>query len=260
MFNFKEKWASVKSNGMIAATFLMLAGSFFGIFGVAFIGGALEHLFQNLLPIKWLNTISARGIQLGFALFSFSYVCRCSGREAFSSENLRAWAHKSLNITDFVWVVAGFLMMGASGFLFQEVSGFLNLSDPSVGAGSVSNQLEATLTMAGASSFLVAFIIPALMEESFYRGVVQERLSQDYGSVTTILGSAFLFGLSHMLFSMLSGNSLSAGIAALLSTGLGGLFGFVIPYYKTRNLLVVALIHAIGWTSFEPVQMLVSAI
>jgi membrane protease YdiL (CAAX protease family) len=259
MFNLSDRLAYIRSNDIVIASFLMLTGSLAGILGVIFASGFLEAFLQSYIPEKWLNTVSARGVQFGFGLFSASYFYYVNGKEAFCFKKLRSWIRSSLNKRDFLWVIAGFLMMGVVGVVFQEISSLLNLPHGSAGH-EIENQLEASLSLAGVSSFLIAFIVPAFVEESFYRGVVQEKLSENYGALVTVLTSAFLFGLSHMIFSIISGSSVAVGFTGLLSTGIGGLFGFVIPYYKTKNLLVVALIHALGWTAFEPVQILISTL
>ena len=77
--------------------------------------------------------------------------------------------------------------------------------------------------------FLSTAIIPAVVEEILFRGVVLSNLLP-YGKTTAIVGSAVLFGLMH-------GNILQF----LYTTLLGVVIGYI--YVQTRSIWVCMLIH-----------------
>ena len=85
------------------------------------------------------------------------------------------------------------------------------------------------------------FLIVAPVEELIFRGVMQRYLQDYYHPVVSIGISSVLFAGAHVAV-------LDGGISGILSYILlvgtiGGIFGYM--YYKTRNLIVPMLLHAI---------------
>ncbi len=84
------------------------------------------------------------------------------------------------------------------------------------------------------TSFLIRVVVlvlfPSLCEEVLFRGVIANRLAQNYSEVRAVILSAVLFGISHL--------SLGQIIPAFLG---GLLYGFV--YLRTRNIFYSILLH-----------------
>jgi hypothetical protein len=92
------------------------------------------------------------------------------------------------------------------------------------------------LALAVLSVFLIA---PA--EELLFRGVIQGRLRQTFGPLTSILGASTLFGLMHVL--NFTGSVLESVAAAAVIGIVSLLWGYL--YERTRNLLVPILVHGV---------------
>ncbi|MBO4247820.1 CPBP family intramembrane metalloprotease [Halomicrobium sp. IBSBa] len=96
--------------------------------------------------------------------------------------------------------------------------------------------------------FLGLYLLPALVEEQFVRGIVQGRLGERFHPALEVVLGAALFALMHGLYGL-------GGGPEFLATYLIVLFGqglvFCLTYERTRNLLVVALIHALSWTAVD---------
>ena len=90
----------------------------------------------------------------------------------------------------------------------------------------------------GLAALSVVLVAPA--EEFLFRGVVQGRLRQSFGSVGAVVGSSLLFGSVHLANYTGSIGPIVAG--ALLIAGTGSVLGTI--YERTRNLVVPIAAHA----------------
>ncbi|MDS0259797.1 CPBP family intramembrane metalloprotease [Haloarcula sp. S1CR25-12] len=92
--------------------------------------------------------------------------------------------------------------------------------------------------------FLGLYLVPALVEEQFVRGIVQGKLRDTFHPASEVVLGAALFSLLHGLYGVARGPEfLAAYLFVLFGQGLA----FCLTYQRTRNLFVVALVHAISW-------------
>lgn len=103
-------------------------------------------------------------------------------------------------------------------------------------------------------NIFLATIAIGIVEEITFRGLVFGGLLQKFGNAKkSIILAAFLsgllFGVMHVLGSILNGEvtSMTTAAMAVLKTLQAGIFGIVLAfiYYKTRNIYAVAVLHAL---------------
>jgi membrane protease YdiL (CAAX protease family) len=87
----------------------------------------------------------------------------------------------------------------------------------------------------------LSVVVVAPVEEFVFRGVVQGRLRQRFGSVAAIVGASLLFGSLHL--GNYSGNPAAIVAGALMIAAIGTVFGAL--YELTDNLAVPVLAHAV---------------
>ncbi|MFP8955779.1 CPBP family intramembrane glutamic endopeptidase [Natrialbaceae archaeon A-CW3] len=87
----------------------------------------------------------------------------------------------------------------------------------------------------------LSIVLVAPAEEFLFRGVIQGRLRQSFGSVGAVLGSSLLFGMMHL--PNYTGSLAEILMGGLLITIVGVVFGALYEY--TENLTVPIAIHAI---------------
>ncbi len=105
-----------------------------------------------------------------------------------------------------------------------------------------------------------SFVLIPIVEELFFRGYVQTRLAEDYGTPAAILITAFFFTFSHSQYYLApSPRNIGMALTILFSAIVWGY-----AFYVTRSLIVPMIAHAIvnipvaGVTDFIlPVLMLV---
>jgi len=88
---------------------------------------------------------------------------------------------------------------------------------------------------------VLSVLIVAPAEELLFRGAVQGRLRERFGSVGAVAGSSLLFGSVHL--SNYAGDIMSVTAGALLIAFVGVVFGAL--YERTENLAVPIFVHAI---------------
>ncbi|QIB75181.1 CPBP family intramembrane metalloprotease [Halogeometricum borinquense] len=196
-------------------------------------------LLESSLPAV-SALLMAKGSQVGFGVFLGVYFVAT-----------RQWEYTRLRQptgNDLLWVVLGNaglqLAVEASSFVLP----FFGLSlDVLSGTGSLDVDLT-TWPVLWPGIFAFLYVLPALVEEQFFRGIVQGRLSQEFHPASAVVGGAALFAGAHGLYAI--GQS-----PEFLMTYLLNLFGqglvFCLVYERTDNLLTVALVHAISWTAID---------
>ncbi|WP_239642374.1 CPBP family intramembrane glutamic endopeptidase [Haloferax mediterranei] len=200
------------------------------------VSGVLQPSFPALSTL-----LITKGAQVGFALFVVSYLGLT--RQWDEYVHLRR-----PTVHDAVWVVIGSIgldIMVAVSKLVLPVFG-LSLGVLS-GAGADGMDVGlATWPVIWPVIFGGLYLFPALLEEQFFRGLVQGRLRDSFHPVSAVVLGAGLFALVHGLYGI-------AGGPEFLATYLIHLFGqglvFCLVYERTDNLLIVALVHAISWTN-----------
>ena len=149
------------------------------------------------------------------------------------------------------WGVAGFLGSVVLTVVFTVFTEFIITAFGSrIGAEPatplVVRALEQNLQVALAFLFVASFLLIGPIEELLFRGVVQGRVREAFGSVTTILISGLLFGLAHSGTYLLGSSeflSLPVLIALLGIAVNGAWYGLL--YERTANLSVPIIAHAL---------------
>ena len=91
-----------------------------------------------------------------------------------------------------------------------------------------------------ATAAVIVLVAPPA-EEYLFRGVIQGRLRDAFGSTGAIAGASLLFGVIHVP-NYLGSEPLAMAAGALVLTLVGAVFGYV--YERTDNLLVPIVTHA----------------
>lgn len=103
-------------------------------------------------------------------------------------------------------------------------------------------------------NIFLATIAIGIVEEITFRGLVFGGLLQKFGNtkrgiIFAAVLSGLLFGVMHVLGSILNGEvtSMTTAAMAVFKTVQAGIFGIVLAfiYYKTRNIYTVAALHAL---------------
>lgn len=103
-------------------------------------------------------------------------------------------------------------------------------------------------------NILIGCIFIGIVEEFSFRGLMFGGLLQKFGNtkkgiVLAAVISGMIFGFAHVMDSVIGGEVIDAGTAAtaILKTFQCAIFGIILAfiYYKTRNIYVVALLHAL---------------
>ncbi|UPM42306.1 CPBP family intramembrane glutamic endopeptidase [Halocatena salina] len=193
--------------------------------------GMLEPVSPNFSSLA-----VSKATQIGFFLFVGGYVFLTGrwDRLQFSRPSVR----------DLVWVVLGTvgLEIAAEGTTWVLTTMSIPI-DPITGSMDVGLMTWPSLAP---FVFLGLYLLPAMAEEQFFRGFIQERLLDGFHPVTAIVLSSVCFTLAHGLY------------------GLGGGAAFLVPYFaylfpqgivfctvydRTQGVLVVATVHALSWTN-----------
>ncbi|ELZ90134.1 hypothetical protein C440_17056 [Haloferax mucosum ATCC BAA-1512] len=225
--------------------------SFLGAFGMT-VGGTVvsfvafmlfrpvvSSLLQPSFP-ELSALVTTKGSQVGFGLFVASYLA--------TTRQWREYVHlRRPTLHGLVWVgigKAGLTIMAAVTRRILPIFGLSIDLLSGTGAGGMDVGL-ATWPVAWPLIFGGLYLVPALVEEQFFRGLVQGRLRDDFHPVSEVVLGAVLFALAHGLYGL-------GGGPAFFATFVIHLFGqglvFCLVYERTDNLLVVGLVHAMSWT------------
>ncbi|MDQ7778613.1 MAG: CPBP family intramembrane glutamic endopeptidase [Planctomycetota bacterium] len=106
------------------------------------------------------------------------------------------------------------------------------MSDVVLGPGSARSEGASVLAL----YLLVGGFIGPLVEEIFFRGLIQQLIRQSFGAFTTILASTALFVAVH---------ALNASGVHPVTHVVGGLL-FAVLYEKSRSVIAPFIVHASG--------------
>lgn len=196
---------------------------------------AVLNLVEPLSPDLATLAVS-KSTQVGFLLFVGGYLLFTGRWDRLQFRHPR--------VRDLVWVVFGATGLELAAEGTTRVLRATGVSiDPITGSGMEVGL--ATWPSLAPLVFCGLYLLPAVVEEQFFRGIIQERLLDAFHpAIAIILGSA-CFTLAHSLY------------------GLGGGAAFLIPYFaylfpqgivfctvydRTRSVLVVATVHSLSWT------------
>jgi len=198
--------------------------------------GVIEPAFPALGAL-----LISKGSQIGFAAFVGGYFAITRRWDDYVQIR-RPTAH------DLVWLFVGGAGLALTGDVVAAMLPHLGLSKAVLsGSGGLDVGL-ADWPVLWPVVFLGVYLFPALLEEQFYRGIVQGRLREGFHPVAEVVLGAAFYALSHALYGLGGGpDFLTAYMLYLFVLGLV----FALTYERTNNLLVVALAHALSWTSID---------
>lgn len=185
------------------------------------------------------RVVSGNLIQVGFAGFAVAYLAWASDVGRFVSVRIPTRG-------DVAWTAIAALAVPVVGVAGAAVLSAIGLPEPMPGGGGRVGLSSSPMLWPVAFVGLYLFAAPA--EELVFRGIVQGRLRERFGTVETVLLAAAVFGLLHFLVGLLTpavafDGSLYWGLSALVP---GVIWGYA--YERTRNLVVPATAHAMSWT------------
>lgn len=194
-----------------------------------------------LSGVPQLATLAgAKGVQVAFGAFTVAYVVIAGRPEGLRlrPDDRRSW------LREFAWVVvgtAGLELAAAATRAGVQLAG-ASLA-PLSGTGTL--PALANWSVFAPVVFAGTFLLPALLEESFFRGIVYGRLREAFGPGSAALSGGVLFTLAHGLYGIGGGvEFLSLYLAFLLPQGVV----FCAVYERTETLLPVGAVHALSWT------------
>jgi membrane protease YdiL (CAAX protease family) len=141
-------------------------------------------------------------------------------------------------VRDLGWIVAGFLALVVASTVLGEII-------TALGVESAQNQAivrgrENPVLFLVLLPITLLFVAPG--EELVFRGVVQGKFREAYGSLPAVVIASLLFGISHSGALAGSGQVTYLAVATILGLILGAIYEY------TENLLVPIAVHAV-WNS-----------
>jgi len=82
------------------------------------------------------------------------------------------------------------------------------------------------------------FFVNAVMEETYFRGILQNGLKTKYSANISILISATIFGVWHAVWSLVTGHLMEGMVLVIFSGILGGFFGVYYEYFSEGKSLM----------------------
>lgn len=186
------------------------------------------------------SLLTTKGSQVGFAVFVGGFLALTDGW----TDYVRI---RRPGVHDLVWVVVGAAGLDLMADATLSVLPLLGLS-AEVLSGTGVDSLDvglATWPVLWPVVFVLLYLLPALVEEQFFRGIVQGKLREGFHPVTEVVLGGGLFSLGHGLYGIGGGPEF---LAALLVVLFGQGLVFCLMYERTDNLLVSATAHALSWT------------
>ncbi|WP_313694981.1 CPBP family intramembrane glutamic endopeptidase [Halorarum halobium] len=231
-----------RARAFAGALLLTIVGSVLSLVVYMLFRPAVTGLLEPSFPALGALVLT-KGSQVGFALIVGAYLGLTRRWDEYVQ--LR-WP----SLHDLLWVVLGTAGLDLMAEASQLVLPLLGLSIgllSGTGSGGLDVGLE-TWPVLWPLVFLALYLLPALAEEGFIRGIVQGRLRDTFHPVWEVVLGAGLFALMHGLYGVGRGPEfLAAYLVLLFGQGLA----FCLTYERTRNLLVVAAVHALSWTEFD---------
>jgi len=233
-----EWWLSLFRRGLAVATAFFLGGlGFLLVVPFFFAGGLVLFLLDLNSPAGQLvvGLVSLQGI--AFPTVAVSYLGFRYGLERLLDRDreLNFVRLRVPSLRDVGWTVLGLIAVVGLVFLALVVVSFLDA--PTAGRADqevlISNPELLLLLIPG------SFLLIAPGEELLFRGIIQDRLGESFGTVAAIVLASAAFAPAHIF-------ALEGGLQALATT-IGVLFVpslvFGATYELTDNLLVPIAIH-----------------
>lgn len=100
----------------------------------------------------------------------------------------------------------------------------------------LTSSMEMNISSNPVSTFLTVLLIAPIVEETVFRGLIMTKLRQFFSIPSSIIISALLFGVIHIM---------AGGFITVLHAFLGGLI-FSMTYEKTKSLIPTIVAHIFG--------------
>lgn len=221
-----------------AAFGLTVAGTITSFVAFMMVGPVVTGLFGEPLP-DLAYKFEMRGTQWGFAAFALAYLL-------VTGDWRRYVRFRRPGLADGAWIIAGVLGLRWMVEVEQAVLSTVGLSLATISGTAGRVVPLSSWPLAWPLVFAGLYLVPAMAEEQFYRGLIQTRLRGTYSSVSAVLLAAGFYSLSHQLYVV-------GGSAEMIATYAIHLFGqglvFCGVYERTDNLFVGATVHALSWAS-----------
>ncbi|WP_128476012.1 CPBP family intramembrane glutamic endopeptidase [Halorussus pelagicus] len=200
--------------------------------------GVLSEAFGDPLP-GLVYKFRMRGVQWGFTGFVLAYLL-------VTREWERYVRFRRPRLADGAWVLVGLFGLNAMTEVEKVVVPRLGLSLETISGAPLQSVPLSTWPLAWPLVFAGLYLLPAMVEEQFYRGLIQTRLRGTFSTVSEIVFAAGFFSLSHQLYIVGGGPEMMAtGAVHFFAQGLV----FCVLYERSDNLFVPATVHALSWTS-----------
>jgi hypothetical protein len=231
----------------VAAALGLSVGAFFA----GLLGMFPSMLLASVLGVTEMDAyrvVAGNRIQVGFAVFAALYLFTVDDRDRFVKIRVPT-------ISDLAWIgLTLAFIVGVLPPVFDVLStvGEHLFGVESFTHGSHESDSEAIELAARPSLWPVVFVgsylFAAPAEELVYRGIVQGRLRDAFGTAGVVLFGALSFGMMHLLVGLVTpGTGLVGTLYWASESAAGGLvWGYV--YERTENLVVTASTHAMLWT------------
>lgn len=198
----------------------------FAIIGV-FLASALAGAFVALLINKTANADIGFAVLMGyitnFLIPIFFAVWLLKGRKYRAQKpKFFRFSMRKVNPSLILW---GFLLLLITSVVLEPVLSLFPETN-------IDRLLQ--IVDSGGWAILMLVIAAPVLEEIFFRGIIQEELANEYGGMKGVLMAAAFFGLAHIQVPQQAVNAFFVGI----------ILGYI--YVKTKSLVPVMLIHAMN--------------
>lgn len=153
-------------------------------------------------------------------------------------DSLRLFKQKALYFTMKSVTSIGYILLGnvILNLLIQWLTG--NLQTP-VNQDNINAFAQVNPTL----MFVIAVVLAPLLEEMVFRGTIFRMLFDKHGTFVALLASSVLFGLMHVLSSLISGNYADL-INVVVYIHMGIQLGYL--YDRTGTLVAPIMLHAVN--------------
>lgn len=199
-------------------------GDLLTLLGVYIVATVLGKLLTDIL--QKIGSVSVGfGLFLGYVIqFSLVIIFGLFQRKIRSPKETRLLKF-GLAKLDFVIILWGTIMVLATGVVIEPVLNLFSNTDL--------KDLSKLMDACGGWMMFTSIVIAPILEESLFRGILQDALMRKYGVFVGILIASAVFGIVHIIPQQVV-NAFMIGIV----------LGYI--YYRTGALLPVILIHCIN--------------
>lgn len=194
-----------------------------GVFVISIVIGAIvSYILLKLGKASMgFSVFTGYVINFGIPIFFAAWFLKKRGKRK-KMRNFFRMTMKKVNPTLILW---GFVLVMITSVVIEPLLSIF----PDVNM----EQLQRVVDMGG-WSLLMMIVAAPILEEIFFRGIIQEELTTEYGGLKGVLLAAAFFGLAHIQVPQQAVNAFFIGI----------ILGYI--YVKTKSLVPVIIIHALN--------------